>query len=503
MGDVIHDDNGKTYEVGESTPALRVMTIELRHRSEAQTYHNQVYECMIGGPTEAQMLDDAFLDVDEDGVQDTKRNRSRHRLSLLAFSPLLDKFIRKLGQTEELRPYIKGHLSGEDRGFSVFWAATCEQRNTEKIPATRAAQAAYLAKDSPRLRYLVRIMDTMGAFDEPASGPALKDPPRFFILCKWPLSLWLVEMFICAMGIQYRRIHPGLLPQQRVDIMASFNTPKSKATVLLTTYSCGSLGLNDHLVFSNMVLMEPDQHINGQFHAIDRIHRIGQTNPQRVWILFMEHTINRYIDYKNIEKILPQIAGEQHQSFAVKLKELRQSRRSDLPECESDLSLDDASTASDREDDSDAQRQEDIRQLAYDFLCRPDKLGMEPGCAVRDSRYGNLFDLDTEDVEADDVETGDTETEKLEADDMQTEDAETGDVETEDVETEDIEADEVEDPLQHRIYVISRRTPINSVTRAKKSEREHGTQQKRKFDEDFGHEGPASKHQKVDTSQGL
>lgn len=84
------------------------------------------------------------------------------------------------------------------------------------------------------------------------------------------------------------------------------------------------------IAFSNLVLMEPDQHINGQFQAIDRIHRIGQTQPQRVWILFMEHTINRYIDYKNFEKILPQIAGEQHQDFAPKLEELRQSRSLDL-----------------------------------------------------------------------------------------------------------------------------------------------------------------------------
>lgn len=332
IGDVIHDDDGQIYRVGEETPPLRVMTIEIRYSNEAQTYHNKVYDCMINGfsKTELSETGDTVLDAEEAGLQDIKWHRSRRRLSLLAFSPLLDKFIRKLSSRKELGRDMKGLLSGADRGFSVLWAATSGKDSTKTIPATRAAQATYLAKDCPRLRYLVRIMDRMGAFDKPASESTQKGLPRFLVLCRWPLLAWLVEMFLVAMGIKYRRIHPGLFPQTRVNIVASFNSPESEATVLLTTYSCDSLGLNDHRAFSNLVLMEPDQHINGQFQAIDRIHRIGQTQPQRVWILFMEHTINRYIDYKNFEKILPQIAGEQHQDFAPKLEELRQSRSLDL-----------------------------------------------------------------------------------------------------------------------------------------------------------------------------
>jgi hypothetical protein len=113
--------------------------------------------------------------------------------------------------------------------------------------------------------------------------------------------------------------------------------------------------------------MEPDQNINGQFQAIDRIHRIGQRRPQRVWILFMEHTINQYIDHKNFEKILPQIAGEQHQKFAPKLEELRKGRALDL-------GLGGAVTAADLAEALKAQRLEDIKSLAYEYLCRPDKL---------------------------------------------------------------------------------------------------------------------------------
>ncbi|GLI77524.1 hypothetical protein PoHVEF18_005814 [Penicillium ochrochloron] len=446
MGDVIYDDDGQIYRVGEKTPPLRVMTIELRYSNEAQTYHNKVYKCMIEGPNMPE-TDDAILDAEEVGLQDIKRHRSRRRLSILGFSPLLDKFIRKLAGQEELGHYIKGLLSGADKGFSVFWAATSGEKSTKTIPSTRAAQATYLAKGCPRLRYLVRILDSMGVFDKPAPGSDPKSLPRFLVLCQWPLSVWLVEMFLVAMGIKYRRIHPGLLPQNRVDIVASFKSAESEARVLLTTYRCGSLGLNDHRAFSNLVLMEPDQHINGQFQAIDRIHRIGQQQPQRVWILFMEHTINRYIDYKNIEKILPQIAGEQHHNFAPKIEELRQSRPSDL-------GLRDAATGTELTEALKAQRLEDIKALAYDYLCRPDKLGLEPGCAARDSRFGNMHDLDTEDVD---------------------------------------------DP-HHSTYARSRRTPVNEVTRARKSEEERLNNQKRRFEEAFGDFEPAMKHMKLKRS---
>jgi hypothetical protein len=96
---------------------------------------------------------------------------------------------------------------------------------------------------------------------------------------------------------------------------------------------------------------------------------------------------------------------------------------------------------------------EDIRSLAYEYLCRPDKLGLEPGCVVRDSRFGYLHDLDTEDVEC---------------------------------------------PLDHSTCAKSRRIPVNTATRAKKSdEKDKKSRKKRKLENAFGDEGPALKHLKL------
>ncbi|KAJ5911705.1 uncharacterized protein N7473_001008 [Penicillium subrubescens] len=122
MGDVIHDDNGQIYRVGEETPPLRVMTIELQYSNEDQTYHNKIYECMINGFSKSELSEtgDTILDAEEAGLQDIKKHRSRRRLSLLAFSPSLDKFIRKLASKEELGRKMKGLLSGVDRGSAFF-----------------------------------------------------------------------------------------------------------------------------------------------------------------------------------------------------------------------------------------------------------------------------------------------------------------------------------------------------------------------------------------------
>jgi hypothetical protein len=44
--------------------------------------------------------------------------------------------------------------------------------------------------------------------------------------------------------------------------------------------------------------------------TIGRIDRLGQTEPQKAWILFQDHTIQRFMEYNSARKILPQIAAQ-------------------------------------------------------------------------------------------------------------------------------------------------------------------------------------------------
>jgi hypothetical protein len=43
--------------------------------------------------------------------------------------------------------------------------------------------------------------------------------------------------------------------------------------------------------------------------GVSRLHRIGQVLPQIVYILFHDHTVQRYLEAKNIDKFLSQLAS--------------------------------------------------------------------------------------------------------------------------------------------------------------------------------------------------
>lgn len=238
-------------------------------------------------------------------------------------------------------------------------------------------RVGYLAVECPRLRYLLRIFDAEGLFANTDT-----DRPRFIIVCHWPVVGWLVEMFLHALGLKYVTIAGGSRMADRSDAVAKFTDRRSACTVLLTTYNCGALGLNLHTHCSRLVLMEPSLNFNAEFQAIGRVHRLGQRKPQKVWRLFQDHTISRWIEWNNQRKILPQLAAQHQDAIAPALgAEMAGEGSSDGPEAE--VSAEDADDA----------RSMAIRALAKSVL--RNILGMEEGCADRDS-LGNIYDIGTE-----------------------------------------------------------------------------------------------------------
>ncbi|CAG8881166.1 unnamed protein product, partial [Penicillium egyptiacum] len=65
-----------------------------------------------------------------------------------------------------------------------------------------------------------------------------------------------------------------------------------------------------HAQCSRIIVMESALNHNSLFQTIGRIHRLGQRDEQRAWLLFMDHTIQRYMEFNNTTKILPQIAAQ-------------------------------------------------------------------------------------------------------------------------------------------------------------------------------------------------
>ncbi|PLB54734.1 hypothetical protein P170DRAFT_470179 [Aspergillus steynii IBT 23096] len=96
-------------------------------------------------------------------------------------------------------------------------------------PQTRALAARYLAYDCPKLRMLAKLLHDEGAFV--VDG----EPNRFIVFCQWPLTLWVTELFIDALGIDYEVIRSSVAMEKRPLIAEWFNDPASTCRVLLTT----------------------------------------------------------------------------------------------------------------------------------------------------------------------------------------------------------------------------------------------------------------------------
>lgn len=100
--------------------------------------------------------------------------------------------------------------------------------------------------------------------------------PRFLIFCHWPLTMWLVQMFLGTLPLDFVVVRVGMPNSLRSNTIALFNDPSSSIQALVTTYNCGAIGLNMHSQCSRIILMESALNHNSLFQTIGRIHRLGQ-----------------------------------------------------------------------------------------------------------------------------------------------------------------------------------------------------------------------------------
>jgi superfamily II DNA/RNA helicase len=107
----------------------------------------------------------------------------------------------------------------------------------------RAEVAYYLASDAPKLWYLAKILQDEGVLQGPY-GKDGKRPGRMLVFCRYPLVMWLVEMFLDALGVPFTTIKSSMNMEQRTAAYGYFNDPNSDCAILLTTYIRAAYGLN-------------------------------------------------------------------------------------------------------------------------------------------------------------------------------------------------------------------------------------------------------------------
>ena len=124
-------------------------------------------------------------------------------------------------------------------------------------------------------------------------------------------------MFLNSLSIDFATVKADLSPDPRSEEIAKFTNKDSTCKVLVTTYNLGATGLNMHAEYTSVVCLESPTNFSAFLQAVGRVHRLGQSTLQKVWFLVQDSTIQRWSEFNNTVKILPQIAAQRHDKFWI------------------------------------------------------------------------------------------------------------------------------------------------------------------------------------------
>ncbi|KAJ6110479.1 hypothetical protein N7486_002714 [Penicillium sp. IBT 16267x] len=368
MGDEIDMPDGEKIIIGGKIPPARIMTVELCYSDAEQKEHDLVYSKVIKGLTKSNDDDSLPSTLSETqlfGRGPVNPGKLR-RLCALAFHGKLDAFLSLEGISNKYIEHITDIDKEGNMCFELFWQLTVDGQFNAP-PRIRFDRARYLLCQSPRLKYLLKIFLAEGL--TPSSAK-----PRFVIFCNWPMTVWLVQMLLHALSLEFTSISSPMGVADRSEAINRFNDPNNNCSVFITTYTLGAFGLNLQNSCSRLVLMESAINYNRVFHAIGRMHRLGQKEPQKIWYLFQDSTIQRWMEWRNLTKVREQIAAQNREAFEPILKHRQEKRARD------GISM----NAKD-------EREGDIEDLCDRFF--RDLMGQEEGCGDR-SGMGNETELD-------------------------------------------------------------------------------------------------------------
>ncbi|KAI9826779.1 MAG: hypothetical protein M1826_006574 [Phylliscum demangeonii] len=114
----------------------------------------------------------------------------------------------------------------------------------------------------------------------------------------------LVIWWLKAAGLEAESYHSGLGEEARVELIRKFHCEEVHGHILICSYAINSCGLNLHGLCRNTVLVEPAASLDVEIQAIGRIRRLGQTQEQRVFRLYLQKSWNEWQQANQRQKAL-------------------------------------------------------------------------------------------------------------------------------------------------------------------------------------------------------
>jgi SNF2 family DNA or RNA helicase len=119
-------------------------------------------------------------------------------------------------------------------------------------------------------------------------------PIKSVVFSAWTSHLDLIETALTNNGLSgFTRLDGTMSLAARTRALEQFATDDS-ITVLLATIGAGGVGLNLTSA-SQVFIMEPQYNPAAVAQAVDRVHRLGQTRPVRIFQLVMKESIEEKI----------------------------------------------------------------------------------------------------------------------------------------------------------------------------------------------------------------
>merc|ERR1712036_67345 len=104
----------------------------------------------------------------------------------------------------------------------------------------------------------------------------------------------IIEDYFNFKGYKYLRLDGTTKAEERGEMLAQFNDPKSEYFIFLLSTRAGGLGLNLQTA-DTVIIFDSDWNPHQDLQAQDRAHRIGQKNEVRVLRLMTVNSVEERI----------------------------------------------------------------------------------------------------------------------------------------------------------------------------------------------------------------
>jgi len=113
------------------------------------------------------------------------------------------------------------------------------------------------------------------------------------VFSQWTSMLDLIQISFCDYGVKWVRLDGKMSQIQRTEFISLFENDPT-ITVFLISIKAGGVGLN-LTAASHVFLMDPWWNPATEEQAVDRVHRLGQTKPVKIYRFIISGSVEEKI----------------------------------------------------------------------------------------------------------------------------------------------------------------------------------------------------------------